>query len=85
MAFFVDLFYAVLLIWTWVLLLKYRRNVKWWTGNFYWAEHYLWRGSTYFVIIMMWLLLVFLGILYPFGWVEYLFWDPESIKLQIKK
>ncbi len=85
MNFFVNLFYSILLLWSWILVLKYRRNIKWWTGNFYWAEHYLWRWSTYLVIIMLWLLLIFLWILYPFGGIEYLFWNSNNLKVTIKK
>lgn len=70
---FVDIFYAILFIGIWVLILKYRRLVKSWTGNFYWAEKYIWRWWTYFILILMALFLIFLWILYPFWWMELIF------------
>jgi hypothetical protein len=36
-----DLFYSLLFIGSGVLILKYRRTVKSWTGSFVWAEQYL--------------------------------------------
>jgi len=82
MEIFVKIFYAIVFFCIWFLIIKYRRTVKSWTGNFYWAEHYLWRGSTYFVIILIWLFLMFLWILYPFGGMELIFWErPDEISL----
>ena len=74
-----KIFYWIVLFWVWFLLIKHRRTVKSWTGNFYWAEHYLWRGSTYFVIILIWLFCMFLWILYPFWWMELIFWAKPDI------
>ncbi len=77
----IKLIYAILLI-TWgVYIIKYRRIVKSWTGNFVWAEHYLWRWSTYFVIILIWLFMIFLWALYPFWGLELLTSD-QAIDLK---
>lgn len=79
----IKLFYAGLLIGTGVLMLKYRKVIKSWTGNFYWAEKYLWQWGTYLVLIMFWLFLIFWGILYPFWWLDMIFWAkwkaPQNI------
>ncbi len=66
----VKLIYAIFLIWWWAAIIKYRRTVKSWTGNFVWAEHYLWRGWTYFIILLIWLCMIFMWVLYPFGWMD---------------
>lgn len=69
-----DIFYWILLIAWGSLLLKYRRNVKSWTGNFVWAERYLWNGWTYLVLILIGLFMIFWWILMPFWWLELLVW-----------
>lgn len=70
----IDLFYALLLMGVWISLIKYRRVVKSWTGNFLWAERYLGYGGTYFVLIVLWCFLIFWGVLYPFWGLELIFW-----------
>lgn len=70
----IKIFYAIMLIAWWYGLIRYRRNVKSWTGNFVWAEKYLGSGGTYLVMILFGMFLIFLGVLYPFGWLELLFW-----------
>lgn len=69
----IKIFYAIIMIWTWYLMLKYRQRVKSWTWNFYWAEKYLWRWWTHVVITLVACGLIFLWALYPFWWVEFLF------------
>jgi hypothetical protein len=54
-------------------MIRYRRTVKSWTGNFVWAEKYLGSGGTYLVIILFGMFLMFLGVLYPFGGLDLLF------------
>lgn len=71
--FLVKIFYAILLIVIWASLIKYRRIVKSWTWNFVWAERYLWSWWTYFVLVLVWLLMIFLWVLYPFGWLGLIF------------
>ena len=66
--FFVKLFYGLLMIWMWVGIIKYRKQLKWWTGNWVWAEKYVWRWWTYFIMLLLWMLLIFLWATYPF-WV----------------
>jgi len=77
----VDLFYAVLLFWIWFWIIKYRRVVKSWTGNFVWAEQYIWRWWTYFILMLLGLFLMFLGVLWPFWWLELLWgWIKSEYK-----
>ena len=64
--FFVKLFYWILMIAMWAWIIKYRKQLKWWTGNWVWAEKYVWRGWTYFIMLLLGLWLIFLGVLYPF-------------------
>lgn len=64
----VKLIYSIFFITSWYYIIKYRKVVKSWTGNFYWAEHYLWNWWTYFVLLLIWLGLIFLWVTYPF-WV----------------
>ena len=78
MSIILDIIYAILLITSGMWLIKYRRNVKWWTGNFVWAERYIWNWGTYFVMIIVWLFMIFLWILYPFGWLDLLFWPTRT-------
>jgi len=73
-----KIFYALLLIASWMWLIKYRRNVKSWTGNFMWAEKYLWSWWTYLIMILIGLFLIFVGILYPFGWLDLIFWPTST-------
>lgn len=63
----IDIFYAILLIVMGFCLIRYRRNVKSWTGNFAWAEHYIGSGGTYLIMVLFGMFLMFLGVLYPFG------------------
>ncbi len=62
----IKIIYSLLLITAWGAIIKYRRIVKSWTGNFVWAERYLWRGSTYFVIILIWAGCIIFWVRYPF-------------------
>ena len=62
----IKLIYSILLIAWWVSIVKYRKTVKSWTWNFYWAENYLWRWWTYSAIILIWLAMIFIWVLYPF-------------------
>ena len=72
--FIVKIFYAIVLIAAWYSIIRYRKNVHEWTGNFAWAEQYLWSGWTYLVITFSWLALIFFGTIYPFGWISTLIW-----------
>jgi len=65
--FIVDLFYAVLLFAIGFFMIRYRRVVKSWSGNFVWAEQYIGRWWTYFILILLWMFLMFL-----FWWLELL-------------
>jgi len=69
---FIKIFYSILLIGFGYLIIKYRKIVHSWTGNFVWAEKYLGTWGTYFVLILFALFLVFIGVLYPFGGFELL-------------
>ncbi len=66
----IKIFYGILLIIWGYSIIKYRRNVKSWTGNWLWAEKYIGNGGTYVVLILIGLALMFFGILYPFGGIE---------------
>ena len=68
----IEIIYWIFFIIWWGALLRHRKVVKSWTGNFVWAEQYLWRGGTYTVIILFWLFLIFLWVIYPFWWIELL-------------
>lgn len=68
MDFILKIIYWAIFIGLWYLMIKYRRTVKSWTGNFVWAERYLWRGGTNLIIVLMALALMFFGAMYPF-WV----------------
>jgi len=72
--FFSKLFFVIFYICLWVLIIKFRKNIKSWTWNFYWAEKYLWNGWTYLVFMLFWLFLIFYWVIYPFWWLEFLFW-----------
>ncbi|NDK09683.1 hypothetical protein GW846_02795 [Candidatus Gracilibacteria bacterium] len=78
-----KIFYALLLIASGMGLIKYRRNVKSWTGNFMWAEKYLGSGGTYLIMILIGLFLIFVGILYPFGGLDLIF-GPTSTDIASK-
>lgn len=75
---FLDIFYSLFFISLWLWLIKYRRVVKSWTGEFMWAERYLWRWSTYFVMVVFWLFLIFYWVIYPFWWMELLTWGTDT-------
>lgn len=72
--FIVKIIYAILLITGWYAIVRYRRNVHEWTGNFVWAEQYLGSGWTYLIITLTGLALIFFWILYPFWWITILIW-----------
>lgn len=69
-----KIFYSIFFIIIWISILKYRKQVHWWTGNFVWAEQYLWRWWTYLVLVWLWLWLIFFWAIYPFWWLELLTW-----------
>lgn len=71
----IKLIYAIAFIFLGIWLIKYRRNVKSWTWNFVRAERYIWNGWTYLVFIAFWLFLIFLGVIYPFWWLNLIFWE----------
>lgn len=75
--FFLKIIYAILFFLAWYLSIKYRKNVKSWTGNFYWAEKYIWNWWTYIIIILFGILLMIVWIIYPFWWIELFF--PKKI------
>lgn len=68
----VKLFYSLFFIAIWSWMLKYRKQLHWWTGNFAWAEHYLWRWGTYLVLVLIWLWCIFYWAIYPFWWMDLL-------------
>jgi amino acid permease len=72
--FIIDIFYAIMFISWWIAIIKYRKNVKSWTGNWLWAEKYIWNGGTYIVLIFTGLAMIFLWVLYPFGGMELITW-----------
>jgi len=76
-----KIFYWIILFALGFLAIKHRKNVISWTWKFVWAEKYLWNGGTYLVIILLGLFLMFLWILYPFGWLE-LLWGGSGNHLQ---
>ena len=78
----VDLFYAVLLFAIGFWIIKYRRTVKSWSGNFVWAEQYIGRWWTYFVLMLLWMFLMFLWVLWPFWWLELLSGSSKTELLQ---
>lgn len=75
----IKIFYALFFIASGVALIKYRKNVKSWTGNFAWAEHYLGHGGTYLVFIVFGMFLIFLGASYPFGGADFILWWDRSV------
>lgn len=68
-----KIFYSIFFILIWGGIIKYRRQLHWWTWNFVWAEHYLWRWWTYLILIIVWLACVFYWVTYPFWWIELIF------------
>ena len=69
----INIFYGILFITGWCLVLKYRKQIKNFAWDFVWAERYLWRGSTYFVLVIIGCWLIFIWALMPFWWPEILF------------
>jgi len=66
MQFLLDLLCGIFLFVAGGAIIKYRKIVHEWTGNFFWAEHYLGRGGTFFVLIMIGLGLMIWGVSFPF-------------------
>lgn len=65
-----DLLYWLFFIGLGASIIKYRKVIKSWTGNFVWAEHYIWRWWTYFAILLFWLWMIFYWAAYPFWWIS---------------
>ncbi|MDD5197808.1 MAG: hypothetical protein PHN60_03025 [Candidatus Gracilibacteria bacterium] len=68
--FLIKIFYALLGISMGLGILKYRKVVYGWTGRWYWAEKYLGSGGTVFVISLIGLGLIFVSVVYPFGFFD---------------
>lgn len=64
---FVKILYFLLFTSLGIAVLKYRKNVYEWTGQWYWAEKYVGRGGTLTVITLIGLGLLFFGVGYPLG------------------
>jgi len=62
----INIIYSILLILGWIAILKYRKIIKGWTGNFYWAEKYIGNWWTYLVLIILGMAMIFYWIRYPF-------------------
>lgn len=76
--FFRKLLLTLLLLFVWGVVLKYRKQVKDWTGSFMWAERYLGMWWTNVIIILLWLALIFLGSITPFWWLDaILYWNIQ--------
>jgi hypothetical protein len=67
MDFLLKLFFGLLLMAAGVGLLKYRKIIHDWTGNFVWAERYLGSGGTVAFLSLIGMLLIGIGVAYPFG------------------
>ncbi len=63
----------IILISIWILILKFRKNIHEWTGNFYWAEQYIGRWWTFFILVIIWCFFIIWWVSYPFWWLEFLF------------
>lgn len=63
---FIKILYFFVFVGLGVAILKYRKNVHEWTGQWYWAEKNLGRGGTILVITIVGLGLIFFGVGYPF-------------------
>ncbi|MDD3793580.1 MAG: hypothetical protein PHI37_02115 [Candidatus Gracilibacteria bacterium] len=70
---FIRLFYSAFFIYLGYLIIRYRKQLHGWTGNFVWAEHYIGRGGTYLILVGIGLLCIFYGAMYPFGGIELVF------------
>lgn len=70
---FTKLILWLIYIGIWYLIIRYRRDVKWWTWSFGWAEKYIWNWWTYFVLVLIWMAFIFYWALYPFGWMDLIF------------
>ncbi|MCK9272272.1 hypothetical protein M0P65_01885 [Candidatus Gracilibacteria bacterium] len=76
---FLKIFYGILLFGAGLVIIKYRKTVYDWTGKFVWAEKYLGSGGTVIILILIGLLLMFLGVTFPFGMYETLT-KPSTIE-----
>lgn len=56
---FIKLFYFLVFTSLGVTILKYRKKVFEWTGQWYWAEKYLGRGGTIVAITLIGMGMVF--------------------------
>lgn len=65
-----NILYWIFFLVSGFLILKYRRQIRQFSGKFAWAEIYLWRWWTYLVILVAWLLLIFLWAVFPFWWMD---------------
>jgi hypothetical protein len=74
---FTTIFYVIFFYAFWYILIKYRKQIHGWTGNFVWAEKYLWSWGTYFVLLLLGLGCIFYGTIYPFWWMDLFFWKTS--------
>ena len=51
----------------WVIIIKFRRDIKKWVWAFMWFESIFWRGSTYLLIILIGWGLIVVWFFWPFG------------------
>lgn len=68
-----KIIYGILFTTSWILILKFRKQIKDFSGSFAWAETMLGRWGTYLVIIAIWAFLIFYGVIFPFGGMELFF------------
>jgi cbb3-type cytochrome oxidase subunit 3 len=68
---FLKIFYWIILIFSWIMVIKYRKIVYEWIWRIDFIEKYLWIWSTITFIILIWLILIFIGVVYPAWYFEF--------------
>ncbi len=64
---FERIVWSIFLFAMWYVILKYRKVVHGWTGNWVWAERYLGRWGTYTALVLFGLGFIMVAIMYLFG------------------
>lgn len=62
-----DFIVWFMIIGAWVAVMKYRYHIYNLTGEWGWAAQYLWGNGTITAIVLMGMILIGVGVAYPFG------------------
>ncbi len=73
-----NIIVGLIIVWAGIIVIKYKNQIYWFTGEWGWAEKYLWANGTPNAIVLAGALLMFFGFWYALGTFDD-FWKAENL------